>query len=268
MEIIVLEWSTGVQKKLDNGIKSEDYAVWDKDHGYYIVADGVSRDIYERKGFSLARISAERAAHAMASRLSRFDSEQAIHEAFKLANKAVKAFNEEEGLFGEGNNNYLDRDLAGTCLACMVQKKGKFSYGYVGDCRIAHLSSGGDLFITPDQVREAKVEFPQERERNKEVVTIRKERRNNPSDPHKTYGVLTGEDAALDPKYLKFGSYEYKSGDVVLVCSDGIAPFVEKDKLFTQLLLNRSKKKIQAYVANPKSPYYNDDEKTLILYRV
>lgn len=267
MEIIVIEWSTGVQKKLENGIKSEDYAVWDTDKGYFIVADGVSRDSYDKNGFSLAREAAERAANAMARRLSQFDAEHAMYDAFKQANKAVKALNEEEGLWGEGNNNYLDRDLAGTCLACMVQRKGEFSYGYVGDSRIAHLTSRGNLFITPDQVLESKAEFPQGKH-TEQVVTIRKERRNNPSDSHKTYGVLTGEDAALDPTYLKRGSYKCKSGDVVLVCSDGLAPFVEKDKQFTQLLLNGSNEKIQAHVADPNSLYQNNDEKTLILYRV
>ncbi len=267
MEIIVLERPTGVQKKLVNGIKSEDYAVWDTDKGYFIVADGVSRDSYDTNGFSLAREAAERAAKAMARSLSKSNSEHGIYDAFKQANEAVKTLNEEEGLWGEGNNNYLDRDLSGTCLACMVQRKGEFNYGYVGDCRIAHLTSHGNLFITPDQVLEAKAEFPQGKH-TEQVVTIRKERRNNPSDPHKTYGVLTGEDAALDPMYLKLGSYKCKSGDVVLVCSDGLAPFVENDKQFTQLLLNGSKEKIQAYVADPDSPYQNKDEKTLILYRV
>lgn len=268
MEIFVFEWPTGVQKKLDNGIVSEDYVVWNDNCGYWIVADGVSRDVYARKGYSLAREAARRAANAMAGKLTVDNSGQDIKEAFQLANNAVKELNKEEGLWGEGNNDYLDRDLAGTCLACIVQRKGKFSYGYVGDCRIAHLSSGGDLFITPNQVLEAKVEFPQRRERNEQVVAIRKERRNNPSDSHKTYGVLTGEDAALDPLYLKFGSFECRPGDVVVVCSDGVAPFVEKDKQFSQLLLNGSREEIQMHVANLKSAYQNTDEKTLILFRI
>lgn len=268
METLVFEWPTGVQKKLNNGIESEDYVVWNDNCGYWIVADGVSRDVYTREGYSLALEAAKRAANAMAGKLTVDNSGQDIKEAFQLANNAVKELNKMEGLWGEGNNNYLDRDLAGTCLACLVQRGSRFCYGYVGDCRVAHISSDGDLSITPDQVLEAKTEFPQEGEHDERVVVIRKERRNNPSDKHKTYGVLTGEDAALDPKYLKFGSYECKSGDVVVVCSDGVAPFVEKDKLFPKLLLNGSREEIQAHVANLDSAYQNTDEKTLTLCRL
>lgn len=267
MKTMVLEWPTGIKKKLENGIKSEDYAICDDINGYYIVADGVSRDVYERKGYSLAYTAAEHAAKTMAARLSMYDTEQSIHEAFQLANRAVKELNEKEGLWGEENNNYLDRDLAGTCLGCLVKRKEFFFYGYVGDCRIIHISSDGNLFITTDQVLEAKAEFPQKGGSDERAVIIRKERRNNPSDPHKTYGALTGENAALNPKYLKFGSYKCRSGDVAGICSDGLATFIEKDKQFRQLLINGSQEEIQAYVANSKSPYQNTDEKTLILYR-
>lgn len=268
METLVFEWPTGVQKKLNNGIESEDYVVWNDNCGYWIVADGVTRDVYTQKGYSLAYEAAKRAANAMAGELTVNNSEQTIKKVFQIANNAVKELNKMEGLWGEGNNNYLDRDLAGTCLACLVRIGGSFFYGYVGDCRIAHLSSNGNLFIVPDQVMAAKAEFPMEVGKVERAVIIREERRNNPSDPHKTYGVLTGEDAALDLKYLKFGSFECKSGDVVVVCSDGVAPFVEKDKQFPQLLLNGSREEIQTHVANLKSAYQNTDEKTLIFCRM
>ncbi|CAN5132639.1 hypothetical protein BH09PAT2_BH09PAT2_04630 [soil metagenome] len=267
MEIIVLEWPTEVKKKQENKIQSEDYAVWNDEHGYYIVADGVSRDVYERKGESIAREAAKRACETMAVRLSTY-ADGTIQEAFKFANKAVKELNEEQGLWGKGNNNYLDRDLAGACLACLVKKNRKFYYGYIGDCRVAHLSSDEKLDIVPDQVLEAQIEFPKQGAIVERVITIRRERRNNPSTPHKTYGVLTGEDAALYPKYLKFGSYECRPGDVVLVCSDGVGSFVENDKVFSQLLLTGTREKIWEYVADPTSPYHNADEKTLILCRV
>lgn len=265
---MVFEWPSSVQKKLENGIQSEDYAVWDEENGYFIVADGVSRDSYDRKGYSPARAAAERAADAMADRLSAGGHEQAVRESFQMANQAVRELNEDEGLWGEGNNNYLSRDLAGTCAACLVREKDEFRYGYVGDCRIIHVSSSGDLFITPDQVTEARAEFPKEGARDARAVIIRKERRNNPDGPHNTYGVLTGEDAALAPKYLKTGKFQASPGDVVAVCSDGIASFMERDEHFRQLLLSGSQEEIQAHVANPDSPYQNTDEKTLIVYRV
>lgn len=263
--VMAFEWPTGVQKKLDNGVTSEDYANWNEEKDYFIVADGVSRDVYEQQGYSPARAAAEQATGAMAESLSQG---KGIGEAFQFANEAVREMNKKEGLWGESNHNYLDRDLAGTCVACVVKENSEFRYGYVGDCRIAHISAGGELFITPDQVTEARTEFPKDGTRDERAVTIRRERRNNPSDSHKTYGVLTGEETALDPKYLKTGSIQAELGDVVAVFSDGVAPFIEKDKQFRQLLLSADQEAIRQYVANPESPYQNTDEKTLILYRV
>lgn len=266
---MVFEWPTSVQKKLENGINSEDCASWDdEDNRFFIVADGVSRDAYDRKGYSVARAAAERAVDAADDRLSTDAHEQALKEAFLLANQAVKELNKDTGLWGDGNNDYLDRDLAGTCLACMTREKNLFRYGYVGDCRVAHISSTGNLFITPDQVTEARAQFPKEGERDVRAVTIRKERRNNPESMYKTYGVLTGEDSALDPNYLKLGSFTAEPGDAVMVCSDGIAPFIEQDEEFRQLLLHGNEEAIRSHVDNPDSPYQNTDEKTLVLYRV
>lgn len=262
---MALEWSTGVQKKLENGIRSEDYVMKDEQNNYFVVADGVSRDVYKQLGYSPARAAAERATQALLEGLQQGES---LNEAFHTANRAVKELNQNEGLWGEGNHNYLDRDLAATCLACLVRNGDTFRYGYVGDCRIAHISAEGVLFITPDQVLNARTEFPKEGSREERAVTIRKERRNNPSDSHKTYGVLTGEDVALNPKYLKTGTIQSKPGDVVMVCSDGIAPFIENDEEFRKLLLQGSEEDIRVYAANPDSPYQNTDEKTLILHRV
>lgn len=267
-KILAFEWPTRVEKKLENGIISEDYAAWNEEEGYFIVADGVSRDVYQRKGYSPAREAAELAVKAMAQRFSSDDREKAIPEAFQQANQAVRRLNEEEGLWGEGNHNYLDHDLAGTCAAALVRGDNEFHFGYVGDCRIVHLSPDGALFITPDQVTEARAEFPKEGTREERAVTIRKERRNNPTDLHRTYGVLTGEEAALDPVYLKTGRLKCKPGDVIAVCSDGVAPFIENDELFRQLLLSGDENTIRQHVTNPDSPHQNKDEKTLILYRV
>jgi serine/threonine protein phosphatase PrpC len=262
------DWPTTVEKKLAAGIQSEDYADWDESGQYLVVTDGVTRDVYNQPGASPARSAAIRAAESIGENLhGSACSEAGIQEAFRRANQDVRLLNQEEGLWAEGQHNYLDKDLAGTCAACIMRSPKEFFYGYVGDCRVARISADGNLFITPDQVLAARSDFPKEGTREERAVIIRKQRRNNPSDPHKTYGVLTGEDTALDPKYLHTGHLPYQPGDILIVCSDGVAPFIEKDEQFRQLLVTGSREEIQQYVANPDSPYQNTDEKTLLLHR-
>jgi serine/threonine protein phosphatase PrpC len=268
MESLLFEWTTRVAKKLNNKITSEDYAAFSDDQGYYIVADGVSRDVYNQKGYSLARDAAERAVNASINVFSKQIAPEFIKEAFIKANNAVRQLNIEKGLWGFGNHNYLDRDLVGTCLACLIWVRDTFHYGYIGDCRIANISSNGSFFITPDQVAKAKSEFPQEGPLSQRVITIRKDRRNNPAESHTTYGVLTGEDAALDSNYLGFGSFKPSIDSVTAICSDGVAPFIENNLEFRELLLKGNSKGIQDYIAESVSPYQNTDEKTLILCKL
>src|SRR3989344_141341 len=209
---LVFEIPTTVPKKLERGIMSEDCAEYNEGKGVFVVADGVSRDTYAQDGYSPAREAAEQATHTIASHLiaSQEDTQDpfiALREAFQQGNEAVRIVNEKENLWGEGNHDYLERDLAGSCAAALVRGKGFFFYAYVGDCRIFHIPINGELFRNPDQVMEARTEFPNEGSREERGGTIRKERRNKPDSPHKTYGVLTGEDEALNPEYLKTGSF-------------------------------------------------------------
>ena len=48
--------------------------------------------------------------------------------------------------------------------------------------------------------------------------------RNHPDRRFMTYGALTGEASALS--YLKTGSIDLETGDIVVLFSDGIYPFI------------------------------------------
>ncbi len=269
IDFIKIEWKTKKKEKIKKRILTEDFSIFDNEKEYIVVADGVTRDVYEKYGKSPAYNAAKLAVTSCASCFVKpvKDSRKAIKGGFEKANEKIRELNKKENLWGEGNNDYLDRDLAGTCLACILKRENKIFYGYVGDCRIFKVSKDKKLFITKDVVKEAKLKFPKIKDKEKKIVLIRKERRNNPKSPHKTYGVLTGEKEALNKKYFGVGDFSYKKGDIVGVFSDGVAPFVEKDKKFLELLFSGTKKEIKDYVLNLNSPLQNEDEKTLIFFK-
>lgn len=251
--------------KLENNIFSEDYSIFNNLREYAIIADGVTRDKYFKNGFSLAYKSAKKSSNVLSSILKedKFkDNKKTIKKGFLEANNAVKKINEKEGLFE--NCNYLDKDLAGTCLACLKKENDYFYYGFVGDCRIFKISSNKKIFITEDVVEKARIDFPKIKDLKKRRFLTRKERRNNPKSNYRTYGVLTGEKEALNKKYFKIGKFKCKKGDIIGIFSDGITPFFEKDKDFLDIMLTLNKNKIKKYLENQTSL----DEKTLIFCRI
>lgn len=265
LNFIRVEVSTKNRNKLENHIFSEDYSIFNNLREYAIIADGVTRDKYFKKGFSLAYESAKKSSIILSSFLFNkgFKSnKENIKKGFIEANNTVRKINEKEGLWE--NSDYLDRDLAGTCLASLIREKDYFYYGFVGDCRIFKISPNKKIFITKDVVEEAREDFPKLKDLKKRRFLTRKERRNNPKSSYKTYGVLTGEKEALNKKYFKVGRFRYKKGDIVGIFSDGVTPFFEKDKDFLDIMLTLNKNKINKYLGNQVTI----DEKTLIFCRI
>lgn len=265
LNFVKVEVTTKNKSKLENGVFSEDYSIFNNLREYAIIADGVTRDEYFKKGFSLAYKVAKESSNVLSSTLegSRFKgNKETIKKGFIEANNAVKKINEKEGLLK--NCNYLDKDLAGTCLACLKKENDYFYYGFVGDCRVFKISLDKKIFITEDVVEKARIDFPKIKNLEKRRFLTRKERRNNPKSHYRTYGVLTGEKEALNKKYFKVGKFKYEKGDIVGIFSDGITPFFEKDKDFLDIMLTLNKNKIKNYLESQETL----DEKTLIFCKV
>ncbi len=265
LNFIRIKVDTKNKDKLENGIFSEDYSIFNNSKEYAIIADGVTRDKYFKKGYSLAYSSAKKSSTILFSSFIKKeskDNKKNIKKGFIEANNAVKKINQKEGLWD--NCNYLDKDLIGTCLACFIKEKDYLSYGFVGDCRIFKISPNKKIFITEDVVEKARLEFPKIKDNEKRRFLIRKERRNNPRSNYKTYGVLTGEKDALNKKYFKLGKIKCKKGNIIGIFSDGVTPFFEKDRDFLDILLSLNKNKIKKYLENQKTI----DEKTLIFCKV
>ena len=265
LNFIRIKVNTKNRNKLENGIFSEDYSIFNNLKEYAIVADGVTRDKYFKNGFSLAYNSAKKSSTTLSSILKKDklkNNIESIKKGFIEANNAVRKINKKEGLWE--NCNYLDRDLAGTCLVSLIREKDYFYYGLVGDCRIFKISPSKKIFITKDVVEEAREEFPKLKDLNKRRFLTRKERRNNPKSSYKTYGVLTGEKDALNKKYFKVGRVSCKKGDIIGIFSDGVTPFFRKDNEFFNILLSCNRNKIKKYLEKQETL----DEKTLIICKI
>ncbi len=243
MKIIKIETRTRKKDKIENDIFSEDYSLYN--NSYAIVSDGITRNKYYKKGYSVAYTAAKKATEALSFAL---DKGIDMKEGFKMANNAVKELNQKEKLFKDS--------LAGTCLVSVLRKGDNFTYGQIGDSRAFRISSKGDLFLTRDMVKECKEDFL--KEGGGDINKLR----NNPNEKRKTFGALTGEEAALE--YFIYGNLPFHKGDVVGVFSDGVSPFFESDKNFLKVILRGDKEEIEEYLE--KAPFQNDDEKTLIFF--
>lgn len=202
-EVISLQWPCQVDWKS----VSEDAFFADKSRGIFVVTDGVTR-----RGFtgaypdpSPARQAADAVVETIGKTLTAPLTDIKMMEAFAQANQSVRAVNQSLGLWG--SHDWWGRDLAGTVAACLAVQDSAFLYGFITDCGVAQVSAAGDLiWHTPNTQEAAKKHFPLveevgERER---FVRVRRDFRNRPEAKHPTFGVLTGEEAALS--YVEVGT--------------------------------------------------------------
>lgn len=264
-KILSFQWPCQVDWKTT----SEDVFFVDKIRRIFVVADGVTR-----RGFtgpypdpSPARLAAAAVVEALGKTPpDQFTQVQQVHEAFKQANRSVRSVNEHLGLWAV--HDWWGHDLAGAVAAYLAIQEKQFFYGFIADCGIAQIASSGNvLWHTPDLLAPAQKHFPATdtlgiKER---FMRVRRDFRNKPQANLPTYGVLTGEEAAL--AYIKTGIRPYRKGDVLAVYSDGAVPFVVKDQPFQHLLCRGLESEIAAYVAQRSSPEQHSDEKTLIVVR-
>jgi len=269
-EIIALEWNSHISYKKER----EDFLVVDEEYKIFVVADGVGRIKNEKGEYpypSPAKMASKVASEAITESLK---GGKDMKRAFANGNEAVKKLNEEIGLWE--NHDYLVNDFAGTVGVAAVEKENKIEYGYIGDCGIAHFSASGDLlWHSDDDVAAARPGFPPmegepafaqaSQKVNERFIKVRRDFRNNPTASHKTFGVLTGEDTALE--YVKMGSLTYRPGDVIVIYSDGISPFILEDIEFQKLLFIGNKEEMRKYVDERSSKKEHYGEKTIIVLR-
>ena len=252
--------------------ESEDAAYVDESKGVLVAADGVSRGPFDNKDEyphpSPATSAAKIAAAEIGKYLSSIDNvrEDEMVKAAMKANNEIRKLNEDLGYWD--NTDYLENDLAGTVVAALVRKDKKMIYSFMGDCGAAVIKSSGELtWSTDDEIIPIRPSFPKKEDVGVEerFVRVRRDFRNKPQASHPTYGVLTGEDTAMD--YLRVGTIQYELGDTLIVFSDGVTSLVKEDEDFRKLLATGDREQIAGYIQKRSSTEDNSDDKTLLLFR-
>lgn len=161
-------------------------------------------------------------------------NEEIMKSGFEHANKEIKEFNEE--YFQE--IDYLENDYAGCVASAGIINGRTLIWGFIGDCGLCVFNKKAELkFKTPDEVIEiGRIINSQGRDwKNPEWRgEARRKYRNNPG--RTSYGALTGEEEAM--RFVKAGTLELESGDMVILYSDGMDPLISSEEFKKNLQEN------------------------------
>lgn len=259
--------------KFESEKPSEDFSVVQEDAGRIvaIVADGVSRTRIDGEPYpnpSPAALASQAFVRVTARRLVRGElSTNALRQACAGGNDAVFRVNRKLGLWE--NVDYWTRDLAGTVFAAAAidLPSRTLWWAYMGDCGLGVLRPYGQKWLTDDLLARVRRHFPSRQacgDERARTIAIRRQCRNRPGEQIKTYGVMTGEETALAPCYLKVGTQSVPVGATVILFSDGFAPWVRNEACVRHSLGAGSDSEVAALLP-PEAMTH--DEGTLIVIR-
>lgn len=192
---------------------NEDYFFFDEALGFAMILDGVSRD--RENGIYPNPSPACRACNAFADAAQTVLLKKSDAAPMDLLKAAAYAGN---GAVAAANAGFPSTFLPGTVGVLALFSAGKLYYAYIGDSNGILVSNGALLYFTAPQTAEV-------HRRRKEFTSdeIRTAICNNPSHPC-GYGVWNGMPSAAE--FLRVGELPLSAGDTVLLCSDGIDPFL------------------------------------------
>lgn len=221
---------------------NEDYFISDTESGIFIVADGMGG---ANAGELASHLSAETIYDFLLHTPSR-DGLETLEQAFVEANQFVRqAARTNPGLEGMGTTLLVARDVGG----------GRLQVGSVGDSR-AYLASGDGLsLITQDQTWVAEV--------GSRLGLSDEALRTHPMRHVLTMAVGTAEDLRIDSRVIQL-----KSGDQVLLCSDGLHGVLEEKTLRDTLDSEKSLPEKCHYLVDAAKEKGGPDNVTVLLIQL
>lgn len=220
-----------------------------------------------------------------------------FQKAYSEANKEGMLVNTGE-TFQEGgeitslweSTDYMHRVLAGTVAIAAIKRGSKVDFGFIGNCRMVVVSRDGQivwrsLTENTNKVAQAQQAFSHLRKAlpakdhpdyqiayEKYIREVHTQFRNNPSassaeSPHASYGVLTGQQEAVNEQYLFTGTIELEEGHSLLLYTDGMDPYIEDPEFLKMLYNSPPQEQIKAYIDDHREQDTLNDDKTLILVK-
>jgi len=202
--------------KTDVGMKrthNEDYFSLIEDEQLFIVADGMG-------GHAMGEVASKMAADTLGEFYARTKDEDATwpykmdRQLSYVENRLVCGIKLANLRIFETSNRDLRYKGMGTTIVSTLVAGDKIYVGHVGDSRVYRVREGGIAQLTRDHslledYKEAKPDMTEEEERN---------------FPHKN--VITRALGMRETVQVDIRSHQIKSGDVYILCSDGLSGMV------------------------------------------
>ncbi|MDP3779091.1 MAG: hypothetical protein Q8R30_03570 [bacterium] len=193
----------------------------------FAVGDGISRTCYGIEGIPSSLPAAEAFCRVSATALV---GGKSLRESFMRANAEIALVNKRAGITSR-TMDYLERDYiccVGIAGVITEDHPHIFRYGYMGDCGVlAYQQCGRPVFLSDNPVA-ALERFRDEwgcENKTQETLLWRQHFRNHPGRLcGASFGALTGEEFAM--RYLMTGKIRCVLGEVIMLFSDGIYPFL------------------------------------------
>ncbi|MFD1257854.1 protein phosphatase 2C domain-containing protein [Mucilaginibacter terrae] len=173
----------------------------------------------------------------------------AMISAFKLAGKRIYDRKRQE--------KELESMACVATLAIVDVENNQFYYAHVGDTRLYLLRDGSLVKITKDH---SFVGFLEDSGRISESAAMNHPKRN---EINKALGFDTLIDT--DNAYIETGDSPFLSGDMLLLCSDGLTDLVDKNEIISILTQNTSLKDKATQLINAANNYGGKDNITVVL---
>ncbi|MCL4541373.1 MAG: protein phosphatase 2C domain-containing protein [Chloroflexi bacterium] len=196
----------------------------DNERTILVIADGVTRSRRADGRYPVPSgglLAARVVAQTLIAALVNAEHLRALYQAFRQANDAVAQLNHSHNVWP--HLDYEEHDLYGAVATAAVIHDKRLIWAHIGDTALLKIRGGHLHQLTRDQVQKSmkflKQLTPAERAGKSVAYHSRAQLRNHPELPV-SYGVLTGEDMALD--YVETGEDGLIAGDVCLLCSDAV----------------------------------------------
>jgi len=198
------------------GKPNEDVILADPDHRVYFVLDGITRvhrEYGEQPGYSAALEAGQRfsaAAHAWILAHPNLPPEELLRQAAAEGNRVLVPFRRQR-------TKEQWQFYPGTLGILALIRSGILHYVYNGDCMGTLIRKGEKHYFGR-----------QEQTKKLEEMHIAKAERyavycNHPEHPM-GYGIFNGDGEMA--QLLDYGSFPLETGDVVLLCTDGLGDYI------------------------------------------